>query len=86
MAITYTTPWPELPGVRVPILYTIKYAETVDYVDAYYQRSYKDHLVDEWLRANCRNQYYHSPGYLKEKSIQFEDDKEAVMFALRWGI
>ena len=29
--------------------------------------------------------YYHSPGYLQEKFIQFEDDAEAMMFALRWA-
>jgi hypothetical protein len=47
-----------------------------------YQRSYKDYLVDQWLKDNCRGNYYHSPGYMKEKFIQFEDDHEAVMFAL----
>lgn len=66
-------------------LHKVKYAETVDGVLAAYQRSYKDHLVNEWLEANCKNPYYHSPGYLTEKFIEFEDDQEAVMFALRWG-
>jgi hypothetical protein len=82
MAITYTTPWPDMPTVKVPKLHKIKYADTVDGVLAMYQRSYKDHLVDEWLKANCNSPYYHSPGWMKEKFIQFEDDKEAVMFAL----
>jgi len=84
MTITYKTIWPELPHVKVPVLHKIVYAHTVDDVQAQYQRSYKDHLVDEWLKANCRSPYYHSPGWMKEKSIQFEDDKEAVLFALRW--
>ena len=82
MTITYTTPWPEHPQVKMPVLHKVKYAETVDHVQAFYQRSYKDHLVDSWLRDNCRSPYYHSPGYLREKFIQFEDDEEAVLFAL----
>ena len=75
-----------MPTVKVPKLYKVKYADTVDNVLAVYQRSYKDHLVDEWLDANCKANYYHSPGWIQEKFIQFEDDKEAVMFALRWGV
>ena len=65
-------------------LYKIKYAETVDGVLAAYQRSYKDHLVDEWLKTYCKGRYYHSPGYLTEKFIEFEDEKDAMMFALVW--
>jgi hypothetical protein len=81
MTITYKTndAW---QGIKFPVLHKVVYACTVDHVDAFYQRSY---LVDEWLKKNCRSPYYHSPGYLKEKFIQFEDDQEAVMFALRWA-
>ena len=84
MTITYTTSdaW---PGVKFPKLHKVKYADTVDHVDAFYQRSYLDHQVDAWLKENCHSPYYHGPGYLKEKSIQFEDDREAFIFALRWG-
>ena len=71
--------------LAVKKLHKVKYAETTDGVLAAYQRSYKDHLVDAWLEANCKKPYYHSPGYLTEKFIEFEDDAEAVMFALRWG-
>lgn len=66
-------------------LYKVKYAETVDNVLAAYQRSYKDVLVDEWLKANCKKPYYHSPGYLTEKFIEFECDRDAMWFALRWS-
>ena len=72
--------------VKVPVLYKVVYAETTDGVQARYQRSYKDHLVDEWLKENCEHGYYHSPGYYKEKFIEFEDDQEALLFALRWGM
>ena len=83
--ITYSHPWPDISNFRVPVLHKVVYAHTTDGVPASYQRSYKDCLVDTWLKDNCRSRYYHSPGYLREKSIHFEDDEEAVLFALRWG-
>jgi hypothetical protein len=82
--ITYKTLWPELPHVKVPVLHTVMYARSEDGVDAVYQRSYKDHLVDEWLKEHCQAPYYHST-YHREKFIQFEDDRDAVMFALKWA-
>jgi len=83
--ITYK-PMKAFPEIQTPVLHRVVYAHTADDVQARYQRSYKDHLVDTWLQANCKAPYYHSPGYLKEKFIQFEDDEDAVFFALRWGI
>lgn len=83
MTITYK-PMPGFPEIKMPVLHQVKYAETVDHVQAYYQRSYLDHLVDAWLISNCKHPYYHSPGYLKEKFIQFECDEDALLFALRW--
>lgn len=82
--ITYKTD-ERFPGINFPVLHKVVYAHTTDDVQAKYQRSYRDHLVYTWLESNCRHAYYHSPGYLKEKFIQFEDDHEAVMFALRWA-
>jgi len=84
MAITYVNKKYGKTDLKFPVLHKVVYAETVDHVDAFYQRSYLDHLVDAWLKENCRSPYYHGPGYLKEKSIQFEDDEEATMFALKW--
>ena len=84
MTVTYkrNDAW---PGTKFPVLHKVVYAHTTNGVRAAYQRSYKDHLVDAWLKENCRHPYYHSPGYLTEKFIQFEDDQEAVLFALRWA-
>ena len=75
---------PEFNG-KLPKLHKVVYAKTVDNAMAMYQISYKDHLVDAWLKENCRKPYYHSPGYLKEKFIEFEDSKDASWFALRWS-
>lgn len=84
MATTYKTndAW---PGIKFPVLHRVVYGKTVDGVLAHWQVSYKDYKVNEWLKANCRSPYYHSPGYLQEKFIEFEDDAEAVLFALKWS-
>ena len=84
MTVTYKEV-PEFPGIKFPVLHRVRYAVTEDNIIAAYQRSYKDHLVDMWLKANCQSPYYHSPGYLREKFIEFEDDKEAMWFKLRWA-
>lgn len=65
-------------------LYKVVYAKTVDDIVSLYQRSYKDHLVDEWLKEHCKGRYYHNPGWTTEKFIEFEDSRDAVWFALRW--
>jgi hypothetical protein len=84
VTVTYK-PLNMFPEILTPVLHRVKYAETTDGVLARYQRSYKDYLVDEWLKANCQGKYYHSPGYLKEKFIEFEDDQDALIFSLRWS-
>lgn len=85
MSITYIKKKYGETDLKFPVLHRVVYAHTVDNVQAMYQRSYKDHLVDTWLGENCKSSYYHSPGYMQEKFIEFEDDEEAVMFALRWA-
>jgi len=74
---------PEFNG-KLPKLHKVVYAKTVDNAMAMYQISYKDHLVDAWLKENCLKPYYHSPGYLTEKFIEFECDRDAMWFVLRW--
>jgi hypothetical protein len=83
MTITYKDS--KYLGVRVPVLHKVVYAKTVDGVQAQWQISYKDYIVNEWLKENCRHPCYRSPGYLTEKFIEFEDDEEAFMFALRFS-
>ena len=86
MAITYVErKFGIKTTLRVPVLHTVVYAQTVDGVQAQYQRSYLDCQVDAWLKENCKSPYYHSPGWHREKSIQFEDDVEATFFALRFA-
>lgn len=62
---------------KMPPLYKVVYDRTPLYTD-------RDIQINMWLNENCRLPYYHSPGYLHEKFIEFEDEKEAMWFALRW--
>lgn len=71
--------------VQLPVLHKVVYAQTTDDVQAQYQHSYKDYMVNRWLEDNCKRPYYHSPGYMKEKFIQFECSEDAMLFALRWS-
>jgi hypothetical protein len=71
--------------VKFPKLHRVVYGKTMDGVLAQWQVSYKDYKVNEWLKANCKSMYYHSPGYITEKFIEFEDDEEAFVFALTWA-
>ena len=72
--------------IKFPCLHKVVYDRREhEVVLAMYQYSYKDHLVNAWLKENCKHNYYHSPGYMREKFIQFEDDEEAFMFALKWA-
>jgi hypothetical protein len=85
MAVTYKTnkSW---PGVKFPVLHRVVYdRRATESTLAWAQHSYKDHLVDTWLKDICQHPYYHSPGYTHEKFIEFEDDEEAVLFALRFA-
>lgn len=66
-------------------LHKVVYGKTVDEVLSAYQRSYQDHLVDEWLKQNCKRKYYRNPGWTTEKFIEFEDSRDAILFSLRWG-
>lgn len=66
-------------------LYKVVYGLTENKVQAQYQRSYKDWLIDQWLEDNCERGYYHSPGWTTEKYIQFQSELDATLFALRWA-
>ena len=86
MAVTYVdTKFGIDKTLRVPKLHRVVYAQTEGQVLAQWQVSYLDYKVNEWLKYNTRHPYYHSPGYLYEKFIEFECDEDAVLFALRWA-
>ena len=73
MTVTYK-PLKLFPEILTPVLHKVKY-----HINA------EDYQLNTWLKENCKGYYYHSPGWMKEKFIQFEDDHDAVMFALKWS-
>ena len=84
MTITYKS-LPEFgtnKTIKVPVLHRVVYAKTVDGVQSMWQISYKDYLIANWLEENCKHGYYHSPGYLEEKFIEFENQEDAALFRL----
>jgi hypothetical protein len=76
MTVTYKTLWEDMPNVKIPILHAIHYDHHVVNKDE----------MNIWLRENCKASYYRSPPWYGEQHcVQFEDDEDAVLFALRWA-
>lgn len=69
--ITYTVD--PKSGITVTKLITVRISQKFVYLDMY-----------NWLRENCIGKFYILPtwaGY----GCQFEDDEDAILFALRWS-
>jgi hypothetical protein len=87
--ITYKQPWPEtLPALKVPVLHRVDYG--YDDMGSVISTSiaklaHDDIKVRAWCKHNCRAAYYLHPGYTREKFVHFEDDQDAVFFALKWA-
>jgi len=71
MTVTYKTN-PAFPGVNFPVLHRVHYRLH----DALHMRA--------WLEANCQGPWYTAPGWAGN-FVEFEDDEDAVLFALRWS-
>lgn len=74
MAIIYHTPFPELPELKVPKLHRVFYSET-----------WFSWEMQDWCEKNCQAKFYTSPGWCDPAFIEFEDDLDATLFALRWS-
>jgi len=68
--IHYT--YDELWKVRYATLITVRIGKGVPYLEMY-----------NWLRENCKEKFYILPTWAGN-GAQFEDDEDAVLFALRW--
>jgi hypothetical protein len=75
MTVTYKILWDDMPHVKIPVLHRIRYDK--NNID-------KDEMYS-WLKANCKGNFYSSLYPNPHHIIEFEDDEDAVMFALRWG-
>lgn len=72
--ITYTYPWPEQPTFKVPKLHRVHYNDKYNWGEVQY-----------WCKENCRAPAYTSPGWTNKKFVEFEDDEDATLFALKFA-
>jgi len=82
--ITYTTPWPSLPQLKVPQLHRVTYGYSSTPQDSHYW-SQTDRNIRVWCDEHCYAPFYFHAGYTNEKFVQFEDSQDAMLFALRWA-
>lgn len=71
--ITYTQPWPEHPTFKVPKLHRVNYNSKYNWGE-----------VHRWCKEKCRAPSYMAPDWAGT-FVEFEDDEEAVMFALKFS-
>ena len=73
--IQYRYPWPEAaPTLRVPVLHKVNYNPAYTHGEIYY-----------WLKENCRAPFYTGPSWTDTRFVEFEDDRDATAFAMRWS-
>ena len=72
--ITYVHPWPELTNVKVPKLHRVSYNPKYNWGEVQY-----------WCKENCRSPAYTAPSWTGKQFVEFEDDEDAVVFALRFA-
>lgn len=71
--ITYTKVF-DNSDITVPVLHTVYHREVLYYYD-----------IRSWCKDNCRAPFYFAPGWQPESFVEFEDDRDAVLFALKWS-
>jgi hypothetical protein len=85
MTVTYKSLL-SFPGLKIAVLHKVVYSNTVDDLPAYTQNSYKDYLVKKWCKENCKHRFYvNTSNHTTEKFVEFEDDREAFLFKLKFS-
>ena len=72
-------PMKNYPKVLVPVLHDV----VIRTGNGIFRRDEYDEIY-EWCKANCKEQFYIFPSWTEKVGAQFEDDEDAVMFALRF--
>lgn len=60
--------------ITFPVLHRVKIRDF-----AYY------YTINSWCKDNCRAPYYMAPSWAVDCAVEFEDDEDATLFALRWS-
>ena len=81
MAKTYITS-PILPNLSYPKLHKIVYCSRNKYSPLTTEYQEISANIRRWCEQHCKEPYYVSPGWTDEIFVEFEDDEEAMMFAL----
>jgi hypothetical protein len=74
-------------GIRVPILHDVVLKTMTDAFWMTYNRD-NDVIHEDmyqWCRKNCKGHFYFYPSWTKKIGAQFDDDEDAVLFALSWS-
>lgn len=71
--ISYKRPYEDI-NITVPVLHRVYLSDRA----WYYRQS-------SWCRENCRAPFYFAPGWTEKFFVEFDDDEDAVLFALRWA-
>lgn len=71
--ITYTYPWPEQPTFKVPKLHRVQYNPKYNWGE-----------VHRWCKENGRGPFYMAMSWAGT-FVEFEDDEDATVFALKFS-
>lgn len=80
MTKTYVTS-PLSPNLTVPKLHKVVYGKRDMNGPLVYEHE-GTAKIREWCQQHCKEPFYMSPGWMEEVFIQFEDDEDAMLFAL----
>ena len=61
--------------IKFPVLHRVNY--NPEHEDRHY-------MLREWCNQNCKERFYWA-GLWAGSFVEFEDDEDATMFALRWA-
>ena len=67
------------------VLYRVVYDRPEFKPIALHKSSVLDYNVDRWCEEHCQGRYYPNPDSSIEKFIEFEDTRDAMWFALKYG-
>ena len=58
---------------------------TVPVLHRVYHREERYYYINMWCKENCKRRFYFAPVWTTEYFVEFEDDEDAVLFALKWA-
>jgi len=73
-------------GIRIPVLHDVVLRIEPSFSLDRMSQLLEDYTVmHKWCEQNCESNFYFYPSWTGKLGAQFENDEDAVMFALRWS-